>query len=223
MTSLIDFILHIDVHLDQMVRDYHAWTYAILFIIVFAETGFVITPFLPGDSLLFAAGAIAARTNVLDPLLLSLLLTAAAIIGDAVNYAVGFFFGQQILARDSRLIRRAHVERTERFFARYGGKTIIFARFVPIVRTFAPFLAGLGRMQYRRFALYNVLGGFIWVFTFIYAGFTFGELEYVRKNFTMVILGIIVVSFIPAVVELLRARQEAKAERPRTAADSAGL
>lgn len=214
LTFLVDFIVHIDVHLDEIVRGFGGWTYAILFLIVFCETGLVVTPFLPGDSLLFAAGAIAARNDTLNPLLLALVLFVAAVLGDAVNYAIGHFFGPRILQRgESRLIKRSHIERTEKFYERYGGKTIIFARFVPIVRTFAPFLAGIGSMRYTRFAAYNVIGGFLWVFGFLYAGVWFGELPAVRKNFTLVIFAIIVLSVLPAVIELFRGWREAQREK----------
>ena len=207
---LIDFIVHIDTHLKEIVANYGAWTYAILFLIVFCETGLVVTPFLPGDSLLFAAGALAAN-NLLNPHLLFALLLVAAIIGDAVNYAIGHYIGPKVFERkDSRFIKREYLERTHKFFLKYGGKAIVFARFVPIVRTFAPFLAGVGAMPYHKFALFNVTGGIAWVALFSYGGYFFGSLPFVEKNFKLVILGIIVVSILPALFEAWRARKEAK-------------
>ena len=208
LLALVDFIIHIDKHLDSIVSSYGSWTYLVLFLIVFCETGLVVTPILPGDSLLFAAGAIAPRTG-LNPYYLFLLLSAAAILGDAANYAIGHFLGPKALANpNSKIFRREYLEKTERFYAKYGGKTIIFARFVPIVRTFAPFLAGVGTMSYSRFALFNVVGGTIWVACFIFAGYHFGALEIVRKNFTLVIFAIIFVSALPAVYEFIQARRE---------------
>ena len=207
IAGLIDFILHIDVHLDQLVSAYGALTYVVLFLIVFCETGLVVTPFLPGDSLLFAAGAIASRGG-LNPLLLMAVLIVAAILGDALNYTIGFKIGPKVLEKNSRLLKVEHIKRTERFYEKYGGKTIIFARFVPIVRTFAPFLAGVGKMNYVRFARYNVIGGLLWVIGFVGAGVVFGEIPAVKKNFTLVIIGIIVVSIMPAVFEWIKARRD---------------
>lgn len=208
ISALIDFILHIDKHLDTIVGSYGGWTYLILFIIVFCETGLVVTPILPGDSLLFAAGAIAPRTG-LNPVILFLLLAAAAILGDAANYAIGHFLGPKALSNpNSKIFKRQYLEKTERFYQKYGGKTIIIARFVPIVRTFAPFLAGVGTMSYARFALFNIIGGALWVACFIFAGYHFGALEVVRKNFTLVIFGIIFVSLLPALYEFIQARRE---------------
>ncbi len=198
------FVLHADQHLLDLFRDYGLWVYAILFLIVFCETGLVVTPFLPGDSLLFAAGALAAGGG-LDVHLLAVLLFTAAVLGDSVNYTVGRSAGLRLF-RDphSRVFRRDYLDRTERFYARHGPKTIVIARFIPIVRTFAPFVAGLGHMPYRVFLLWNVAGAFLWVGAFIYAGYAFGDLPVVRQNFTLLILGIIVVSVLPVVIEAIK-------------------
>lgn len=199
----IDLILHVDQHLLQFLHDYGTGLYLILFLIVFVETGLVVMPLLPGDSLLFAAGAIAA-TGALDPWLLTGLLIVAAILGDSVNYAIGRHIGPKVFDMDSRWIRKEYLERTRDFFEKHGGKTIIFARFVPIVRTFAPFVAGVGHMSYQRFLAFNIIGGIVWVSSFIAIGYYFGNMPVVKENFTLVILGIIVVSFLPAVFEFVR-------------------
>jgi membrane-associated protein len=209
VAGLIDLFLHLDVHLDRVIQDYGAWTYGILFVIVFCETGLVVTPILPGDSLLFAAGTMAARGS-LDVVILSVLLIVAAVLGDACNYAIGNYMGPRVLCSDGRFLKRAYLERTQRFFEKYGGKTIILARFVPIVRTFAPFLAGVGKMTYPRFAAYNVIGAILWVILFVWGGYLFGTMEVVKKNFTLVILAIIAISLMPGVWEWLRARREQK-------------
>ena len=204
--GFIDFVFHLDAHLIELVRDYGGWTYAILFLIIFCETGLVVTPILPGDSLLFAVGTIAA-TGALDPLTVSVLLAIAAILGDTVNYAAGYWIGPRIFSReDSWLLNKQHLERTHRFYEKYGGKTIIFARFIPIIRTFAPFVAGIGKMSYSRFITYNVVGGIVWIAAFIYAGYFFGNIPIVKDNFSLVILAIIVISVMPAVIEFWRAR-----------------
>ena len=204
-TLIWDFILHMDKHLDLMLQNYGAWSYAILALVIFLETGLVVTPFLPGDSLLFAAGALSARGNI-DPITLFVLLSAAAIVGDAVNYFIGRRFGEAALSHPRFGIKKKHIDRTEGFYAKYGGKTIVIARFVPIVRTFAPFLAGLGKMNYARFTMLNVTGGILWVALFIFGGFFFGDLPAVKRNFTLVIFGIIAVSLLPVVYEFMRAR-----------------
>ena len=197
---VIDFILHIDRHLAELTAAYGPWIYGILFLIIFCETGLVVTPFLPGDSLLFVAGAIATQ-DAMNIHLMVILLIIAAILGDAVNYSIGRFFGVRLFANpDSKIFRRRHLEITQTFYARHGGKTIILARFVPIVRTFAPFVAGMGHMPYRRFAAYNVVGAIAWVTLFSYAGYFFGNLPWVQQNLTAVILGIIAVSMIPVVI-----------------------
>ncbi len=204
--ALVDFILHIDVHLDGIIRAYGGWTYLILFLIIFCETGLVVTPFLPGDSLLFAAGAFAARGS-LDPYTLSVLLIIAAIAGDTVNYWIGKALAPRLASGRLRFIKQSHLDRTHGFYERHGGKTIIIARFVPIVRTFAPFVAGVGSMQYGRFLMYNVVGGIVWVLLFVWAGYFFGNIPAVEHNFTLVILAIIVLSLIPPVIEYVRHRR----------------
>lgn len=210
ITGLIDFILHIDKHLAQVTQDYGAWAYGILFLIVFCETGLVVTPFLPGDSLLFAAGALAGA-GLFDVNLLALLLLIAAVVGDAVNYAVGRRMGQAVFEKkDSKIFKPQYLMRTQKFFDKYGNKAIVLARFVPIVRTFAPFLAGVGTMPYRKFATYNVLGAVLWVGFFTYMGWWVGERPEVKKNFGLVIIGIIILSVVPGVIEIIRARKEAR-------------
>ena len=203
----INFILHIDRHLSELSARYGAWIYAILFAIIFCETGLVITPFLPGDSLLFAAGSIAALGSM-NIHTMVLLLIIAAIIGDAVNFAVGKYLGERLFANpDSRIFRRSHLQRTESFYAKHGGKTIILARFVPIVRTFAPFVAGMGHMRYGRFFRFNIIGGIAWVALFSYAGFWFGQRQIVKENLTLILLAIIMISILPAIIEIIRARR----------------
>ncbi|MDC4227461.1 MAG: DedA family protein [Candidatus Manganitrophus sp.] len=205
--TFIDLFLHLDQHLTWVFENYGLWTYLILFLIIFCETGLVVTPFLPGDSLLFGVGALAAGSS-LNVGWLFILLSIAAIVGDAVNYWIGYKIGSKLLQReDSRFIKKEYIDRTHRFYEKYGGKTIIFARFVPIIRTFAPFVAGIGRMSYGHFAAYNVVGGLVWISSFLYAGYFFGNIPVVKKNFTLVILGIIVVSILPGVIELVRARR----------------
>lgn len=203
----IDFILHIDKHLIDITASYGLWTYAVLALIVFAETGLVVTPFLPGDSLLFAAGAICAL-GTMNVWVMIALLIVAAIVGDGVNYAVGSRLGPRIFSStSSKLLNREHLNRTHAFYQRHGGKTIILARFMPIIRTFAPFVAGIGSMRYQQFAVYNVVGAVLWVASFSLLGYYFGNLDLVRKNFTLVIGAIIVLSVIPAVWEFLRSRK----------------
>jgi membrane-associated protein len=201
---LIDFVLHIDQHLDAIIQSYGTWTYVLVFGIVFCETGFVVTPFLPGDSLLFALGAFASRGS-LDLALVLVLLAAAAILGDTVNYWAGAIVGPKVFHTEStRFLNKKHLQRTHEFYERHGGKTIIIARFVPIIRTFAPFVAGIGKMSYGKFLAYNVVGGVAWVVLFVLGGYYFGNLPLVKRNFTFVIMAIIVISVIPAVVEWLR-------------------
>ena len=214
LKKLLDLILHLDKHLDGLVMDYGAWVYAILFLIVFCETGLVVTPFLPGDSLLFTVGAIAARGS-LDIYLIAGLLALAAILGDTVNYWIGHYAGPKVFHRkESFWLNPKHIERTHAFYEKYGGKTIIFARFMPIIRTFAPFVAGIGRMNYGRFMTYNVVGGVVWVLFFTIGGFFFGNLPVVKRNFTLVILVIIVLSVMPAVIEVIRHRLKGGAGKP---------
>lgn len=200
---LIDFIVHIDVHLEQLIAAYGVITYAILFVIIFIETGLVFTPFLPGDSLLFAAGALAAL-GAFDVFWLLILLIAAAILGDTVNYWIGHFFGEKLMANSKLPIKKEHIDKTKTFFDKHGGKTIILARFVPMVRTFAPFVAGIGKMSYRKFISFNVIGGVVWVMLFLLSGFYFGNLPQVKHNFSLVIMGIILVSVLPMIVEVVR-------------------
>jgi membrane-associated protein len=211
MDTFIDLFLHLDKHLTQFVATYGGWVYGLLFLIVFAETGLVVTPLLPGDSLLFAAGALAA-TGALDPWVLLLLLIVAAVLGDAVNYAAGRFIGPRIFTATDRssiwhrLLNRQHLDRTHAFFERYGGKAVILGRFVPIVRTFVPFVAGAGAMTYTKFAAYNVIGGVIWVAICLGAGYGFGNVPVVRENFSLVAIGIVAVSLLPVLVEMIRQR-----------------
>jgi membrane-associated protein len=207
---LIDLFLHLDEHLANIINQYGVWTYAILFLIIFMETGFVVTPFLPGDSLLFAAGTFAALGSM-NVWLLMLLLIIAAIAGDTVNYWIGHYLGER--AYNIKWIKKEYLDRTHAFFQKHGGKTIFLARFVPIVRTFAPFVAGMGKMSYGYFFSYNVFGGVVWVLLFTLLGYFFGNLEFVKKNFELVIIAIILVSVVPAVWEAWKARQEIKAER----------
>lgn len=208
IACLFDFILHIDVHLAQLVADYGNLIYLILFLIIFCETGLVVTPFLPGDSLLFVAGALSALpNNDLNIHLLACLLVVAAIIGDALNYTLGRLFGDRLFSNaSSRIFRRSYLDKTHAFYQRHGGKTIILARFVPIVRTFAPFVAGMGHMSYRHFALYNITGAIIWVVLFSYAGYWFGDLPLVQNNLKLLIIAIILLSVLPAVTEIIRHR-----------------
>lgn len=207
--QFVDIFLHIDKHLGEVIQSCGSWTYLVLFLIVFCETGLVVTPFLPGDSLIFAAGAFAMRGD-LDLVSLIVLLIIAAVLGDAVNYHIGKILGPKVFEEEnSRIFKKEYLRKTERFYAKYGGKTIIIARFVPIVRTFAPFLAGIGTMSYLRFAVYNVTGAILWVLLFSLAGYYFSGLPWVKNNFTAVIMAIIIISVMPAVVEYVKARREA--------------
>lgn len=202
--SVVDFIIHIDRHLQALSADYGVWIYLILFLIVFCETGLVVTPFLPGDSMLFAAGGIAAIGGM-NIHVMVLVLIAAAVLGDAVNFMIGKYFGKMLFANpDSRIFRRSYLDKTHHFYQKYGGKTIIIARFVPIVRTFAPFVAGMAYMDYGRFLRYNLIGAVLWVVLFGYAGYFFANVPVVKNNLGLVLAGIIVVSVLPAVVEVLR-------------------
>jgi membrane-associated protein len=202
---LVDFILHLDVHLDELVANYGMWIYAILFLIIFCETGLVVMPLLPGDSLLFAAGAIAASGR-LDIALLCVLLIAAAVLGNAVNYWVGRVAGIELQRRFPRLIRQQYLDKTHAYFERYGGKTVIIARFVPIVRTVAPFAAGVGQMSHLRYQFYNVTGSMLWVLLLVPAGYFFANVPIVKENFSAVVIGIIILSVLPAIVEFVRGR-----------------
>ncbi|MCJ7734655.1 MAG: DedA family protein [Anaerolineales bacterium] len=214
---LIDFVLHMDVYLKDIISNYGVWTYGILFFVIFMETGFVVTPFLPGDSLLFAAGTFAsAAVGALNPIYLFLLLTTAAIIGDTVNYAIGAYIGPKAFSGELKFLKQEHLEKTQTFYEKHGGKAIILARFIPIIRTFAPFVAGIGTMKYGKFISYNVIGGISWVAIFLSLGYFFGNIPFVQKNFELVIFAIIFISFIPPILELFKARKEnkeAKAEK----------
>jgi membrane-associated protein len=213
MTHFIDVFLHLDMYLDTVLQQYGVWLYFILFVVVFLETGVVVTPFLPGDSLLFAAGALCARGD-LDVTWLFMLLFVAAVLGDTVNYSIGYLVGPRAFHGRNRLFKREHLDRTHQFYERHGGKTIVLARFVPIIRTFAPFVAGIGRMSYGRFVTYNVLGGLLWTALFVFGGYYFGNHPLVKRNFTLVILAIIVISILPLVVEFVQNyRRKARAAR----------
>jgi membrane-associated protein len=209
---VIDFVLHINTHLEELIAMYGVWVYAILFVIIFCETGLVVTPFLPGDSLLFAAGAIASLpgANIKVQLIVSSLMIAA-VLGDALNYAIGRFFGEKLFSNPhSRIFKQSYLDKTHAFFEKYGGKTIILARFVPIVRTFAPFVAGMGKMSYRRFASFNIVGGVVWVALFTYAGYFFGRLDFVQKNLEILLVLIIFISLLPGLFEVIRAKYISK-------------
>lgn len=207
--NLIDFILHIDIHLGELISTYGTLTYAILFLIIFVETGVVFMPFLPGDSLLFAAGAFSALGS-LNPLLVFVILSVAAVLGDTCNYWVGHMFGEKILAHPKIPLNKEHVAKTNEFFEKHGGKTIFLARFVPIVRTFAPFVAGIGKMQYSKFISYNLFGGVVWVGLFTFAGYFFGNIPFVRHNFSLVIIAIILLSLIPMLIHFIKNLKQGK-------------
>lgn len=205
---VLDFILHIEVHLDYLIQTYHTWTYLILFMIIFCETGVVVLPFLPGDSLLFAIGAFAARGSF-DFWTISLTLLAAAIIGDSLNYTIGRYVGPKVFSKhDSKLFNKSHLLKAQSFYEKYGAKTIIIARFIPIVRTFAPFVAGIGEMTYKKFMTYNVVGAVAWIFAFIPLGYFFGNLPFIQSNFKLVMIAIIVISVLPGIIEFIRERKK---------------
>lgn len=206
--DIISFILHIDQHLLDFIHQYGRWIYAILFLIIFVETGLVIMPFLPGDSLLLAAGALAASTGVMEPIPLIVLLSIAAILGDTVNYHVGKYIGPRVFEMDSRLIKKEHLLKTHEFFQKHGGKTIIFARFLPFFRTFAPFIAGAGDMNYKQFLFFNVVGALLWISSLVTLGYLFGNIPFIKDNFSHVILGIIILSILPAVFEYFRNKRK---------------
>jgi membrane-associated protein len=206
---IIDFIINIDKHLSELISAYGTLTYFILFAIIFAETGLVITPFLPGDSLLFAAGTFAALGSI-DVYILFVLLCIAAIVGDTVNYWVGHYIGPRVFKENRRFIKKEYLERTHAFYEKHGGKTIIIARFIPIIRTFAPFVAGVGAMTYSKFILYNVSGGILWIGSFLFLGYFFGNIPFVRSNFSLVILAIIILSVLPGVFEYFRHKKSNK-------------
>jgi membrane-associated protein len=215
--NILDLFLHLDEYLKEMITNYGAWTYGILFAVIFVETGLVIMPFLPGDSLLFAAGAFAAG-GALNIWLLVVLLFIAAVVGDAVNYSIGHYLGER--AYNIKWIKKEYLEKTHAFFEKHGGKAIFLARFVPIVRTFAPFVAGVGKMSYGYFATYNIVGGATWVLVFSLLGYFFGNLEFVQKNFELVIVAIILISVVPMVYEWWKARRESKLEKTEVEAET---
>ena len=207
---VIDFILHIEVHLDYLIQTYHTWTYLILFLIIFCETGVVVLPFLPGDSLLFAIGAFAARGSF-DFWTISITLLIAAIIGDSLNYSIGKYVGPKVFHKaDSKFFSKGHLLKAQAFYEKYGAKTIIIARFIPIVRTFAPFVAGIGEMTYKKFMTYNVVGAVAWIFIFIPLGYFFGNLPFIQSNFKLVMIAIIVISVLPPIIEFIRERNKTK-------------
>ncbi|HJF28064.1 DedA family protein [Acinetobacter bohemicus] len=210
--ELIDFILHVDDHLLEFITNYGIWIYAILFLIIFVETGLVVMPFLPGDSLLFAAGALAASTGAMDPWVLIPLLFAAAVLGDTLNYHIGKYIGPRVFEIESRFINKQHLTYTQKFFEKHGGKTIIFARFVPFARTFAPFVAGAGSMNYKYFLTYNVVGALLWISSFVILGYMFGNMPIIKDNFTYLIFGIIILSVMPGIVGFIQ--QKLKKSKP---------
>jgi len=206
ITGLIDFILHIDIHLVQIIKDYGTWTYLLLFMIIFSETGFVVTPFLPGDSLLFVIGALGASHALNFELALTLLIIAA-IGGNTLNYFIGRMIGHKILdMRNSRIIKKEYLYKTQAFYDKHGGKAIILSRFIPIIRTFAPFVAGIGKMKFMKFFLFNLIGGTAWVMLLMFAGFFFGNIPAVKNNFTYVIFAIVFLSFLPTVIPYIRSK-----------------
>jgi membrane-associated protein len=210
LAKFIDLFLHLDRHLNEIIQAYGAWTYAILFLIIFCETGLVVTPILPGDSLLFAAGAFAALGS-LDVWWLFLLLSIAAVAGDTVNYWIGYKVGPKVFhEKEARFFKKEYLDRTHQFYEKHGGKTIIIARFVPIIRTFAPFVAGIGRMTYWRFISYNIIGGIGWIAIFVFGGYYFGNIPVVKRNFTLVIIAIIILSILPGIIEYWRQRQHGR-------------
>ncbi len=220
---LIDFILHIDIHLKELCTNYGTWVYLILFVIIFCETGLVVTPILPGDSLLFAVGSMAA-IDALDVRLSILLISGAAILGDSVNYSIGNYVGPKVFHEEhGRFLNKEYLHRTHVFYEKHGGKTIVIARFLPIIRTFAPFVAGIGSMTYPRFLFYNVFGGIFWVLTFIMAGYFFGSIPFIKKHFSMVIMALVIIPGIPALVEFIRIqlnRRNARQLMPKTPSES---
>jgi membrane-associated protein len=212
MGTIVDFVLHLDKHLSVILESAGLWSYLLFFAVVFAETGLVITPFLPGDSLVFTLGTLAA-TGSLNIVWVFVILSAAAILGDSANYAVGKYFGSIILKKQGAwFLKKEHIERTHRFYEKYGSKTIVLARFVPIVRTFAPFVAGVGRMSYAHFLTYNVAGGLLWITLFAFGGYFFGNIPVVKNNFGIVIIAIIIISILPAVIEVWKERRRSPVE-----------
>jgi membrane-associated protein len=211
----IDFVLHLDHYLDLIIRTIGIWTYLVLFVVIFIETGLVVTPFLPGDSLLFAAGAIAALGSI-NIYLLFVLMAIAAILGDTVNYWIGHYIGEKVYTTNSHWIKKEYLDRTQAFYAKHGGKTIFLARFIPIIRTFAPFVAGVGRMRYGYFISYNIVGGIVWTAVTIFGGYFFGNVPFVRDNFSLVVIAIIIISFIPVFFELFNHRKKKAVPSPES-------
>ncbi len=207
---LIDFILHMDRYLGQIVSSTGHWTYAILFIVIFIETGLVVTPFLPGDSLLFASGALIAAQGVLDIKVLYIMMVLAAVLGDTANYWIGHQIGPRVFHEQNRFLKREYLDQTHAFFEKHGGKTIFLARFIPIIRTFAPFVAGVGRMTYWHFISYNIFGGLLWPALFLFGGYYFGNIAFIKSHFSFVILAIILISLLPALIEGLRNRKKSQ-------------
>lgn len=202
----LDFVLHMDRYLGQIVAATGNWTYVVLFAVIFIETGLVVTPFLPGDSVLFASGALIASQGVLDVRLLYLIVAAAAILGDTANYWIGHFVGDRVFTEKSRFFKKEYLDRTHAFYEKHGGKTIFLARFIPIIRTFAPFVAGVGRMSYWHFLSYNVIGGILWPALFLFGGYYFGNIAFIKGHFSMVVIAIVLISLVPALVEFMRNR-----------------
>lgn len=209
IAGIISFVLHIDTYLGEIISRYGALSYAILFFIIFAETGFVFTPFLPGDSLLFASGAFAAIGSF-NLVFILLILWGAAFLGDTVNYWIGYFFGQKLIDNPKVPLNQGHVDKTQVFYAKHGGKTIFLARFIPIIRTLAPFVAGIGKMEYKKFIIFNVAGGFVWVFGFVLIGYFFGNLPQVKENFSVVVIAIVLISVVPIFIEFAKSKLRKK-------------
>ncbi len=213
--TAIDFVLHIDKYLDLIIKAVGLWTYGVLFVVIFIETGLVVTPFLPGDSLLFAAGAFSAKGSLnIYPMWIALMF--AAVLGDTANYWIGRYIGPRVFDWNVRWLKREYLERTQAFYNKHGGKTIFLARFVPIIRTFAPFVAGVGKMRYSYFITYNVVGGAVWVSAFLWLGYFFGGLPFIERNFSLVVIAIILISVMPAVIEAIKARRESKVQAKST-------
>jgi membrane-associated protein len=215
LVKIFDIFLHLDVYMGQILTDYGTWTYSILFVVIFLETGFVVTPFLPGDSLIFAAGTFAAL-GALNPIILGVILIIAAILGDTANYWIGHAIGDKVFSSDIKWINKEYIYRTQSFFEKHGGKTIFLARFVPIIRTFAPFVSGVGKMKYSHFISYNILGGITWVTLFLSMGYFFGNISFIKNNFSVVILAIIFISLVPAGIEAIKSRRKKNLEVTET-------